>query len=69
MSDVLNNLPGLEATGADFDRFHGSRFLCPHFEEVGKPGPARSILRVRNVIAECGTFTADFTLTGHMTLR
>ena len=65
ISDVLDDLPGLEAAGADLDGPDGSLGFCPYFEKVGKPGPARSILRVRNIITEYGAFSADFAFSGH----
>jgi hypothetical protein len=67
--NVLDDLSGLQASGTDLESFHSSLYLGPHLEEVGKPCPARTILRVRDIITECGTFTADFTLTGHISLH
>src|SRR3989339_1785752 len=64
-SDVPDDFTGLEAFRADLDGFYRSVNFGLHTDEVGKPGSPRAILRMGNVIAIHGTFTASFAYSRH----
>jgi len=68
-SDVLLHFSCFEAAGADFDVANGSVVDRAHGNEIGIPGSARAILRVRNVISEKGALAAYFTYSGHSGLQ
>ena len=66
VSDDLYNLVRLKATGADLDSHYGAANHRLDAEEVGAPGPARTVLGMAYGITENGTLAAYFTSSGHI---
>ena len=66
VSDDLYDLVRLEAPGADLDRHHRAANHGLDAEEVGAPGPARTVLGMAYGITENGTLAAYFTSSGHI---
>lgn len=66
---VLFDFSGFEAARTYLYMAHCAVLECPHLNKVRKPGPARAILRMRNIISEKRFLTADFTNSGHSGLH
>jgi len=59
--ESLGDEPGTDAAGAYLDAAHGSLVYGFDLLQVRVPGPAGLVIRMTDVIAEAGTFTAYFT--------
>lgn len=68
-SDILLHFSGLEAPSAHFHATYSPILKGTKLDEIGVPGSARAIFRVRHVISEKGPFTADFTNSRHSWLH
>ena len=55
----FGNIIALETTGADFKGNGGSPEFCLYLDQVGFPGPAGMVLRVADLIARNGVFSAN----------
>ena len=59
-------VPGADAAGADLDASHRAVVDGLDLLQVGIPGPAGFVVRVTDIIAEAGAFSADFAYLGHV---
>jgi len=62
---VLFDFSGFEAARTYLYMAHCAILECPHLDKVREPGSARAILRMRHIISEKRSLTADFTNSGH----
>ena len=60
-SHRLRYLAGFETAGADVDPLPPTVNPCPHSLKVGIPPPQSLVVGVTHVMAEAGSFPADFT--------
>ena len=65
LSDCLDYLPRLEATGAKLHVRDLAVDHSPHLEEIGPPAPPRAVLGMGNGIAEGRAFSANFAFSRH----
>jgi hypothetical protein len=62
----FRDLPGFNTAGANLHPFRSAlRLLDPNGLKVWVKSPRRTIVRVRDVIAELRSFAADFATFGH----